>query len=608
MRHSKRDRREQQGTAEPPQQALGAVWTERRYKLVVLPIVLALTLGLAAGTAAAKEKDGRDERSAFVPDALVAAAKEQPKATFRVIVQGRGGTDTGAVATEVADAEEPARSVGAVRKRFRAVNAVAAELTGKELVRLAAKKRVLAITEDVQLVAAGFSNKQQWPYVSGVAKFWPKAADSSLQAPTIAIVDSGVAGDRSDFGGRLLGQVSLVSGSGVNSPGDGRGHGTFVASIAAGGAPGYAGAAPNAKLVSIDVVDDAGSARTSDVIAAADWILQHKDVYGIRVANFSLHSANPTSFLYDPLDRAVERLWFSGVVVVAAAGNYATGGNPTGVPFAPGNDPFVITVGAADIDGSRSVSDDFNAPWSAWGYTPDGFSKPDLGAPGRYMVGAVPQGASMYSERPERITAPGYMQISGTSFATPVVAGAAAYLLAVHPEWTPDQVKGALMLTAKTTPEARLGSLGVGEVSVARAVDVSSPPNPNLGLIRFVAADPAGGAVPVFDAAAWTSVARADTTWNAATWTSAAWTSAAWTSAAWTSAAWTSAAWTSATWTSNAVTDAAWTSSSLSDATYLSNAEDDVNAEGGYAISAEELALAEAELGLSTPPGTVVGP
>ena len=86
MRHSKRDRREQQGTAEPPQQALGAVWTERRYKLVVLPIVLALTLGLAAGTAAAKEKDGRDERSAFVPDALVAAAKEQPKATFRVIV------------------------------------------------------------------------------------------------------------------------------------------------------------------------------------------------------------------------------------------------------------------------------------------------------------------------------------------------------------------------------------------------------------------------------------------------------------------------------------------------------------------------------------------
>src|SRR5262245_23185655 len=80
---------------------------------------------------------------------------------------------------------------------------------------------------------------------------------------------------------------------------------------------------------------------TRDVIAAADWILANKDTYAIRVANFSLHTSQANSFMYDPLDKAVERLWFAGVVVVAAAGNYGVEGTPSGVPFAPGNDPFV---------------------------------------------------------------------------------------------------------------------------------------------------------------------------------------------------------------------------------------------------------------------------
>src|SRR5207245_118921 len=121
--------------------------------------------------------------------------------------------------------------------------------------------------------------------------------------------------------GRMVKQVTFTSLL-PNSPGDGRGHGTFVAALAAGGAFGKAGSSPTSKIVSLDVSDDNGKARTSDVIAAADWIVQNKDAYRIRVANFSLHSARPGSFLYDPLDKAVERLWLSGVVVVAAAGNY----------------------------------------------------------------------------------------------------------------------------------------------------------------------------------------------------------------------------------------------------------------------------------------------
>ena len=90
-------------------------------------------------------------------------------------------------------------------------------------------------------------------------------------------------------------------------------------------------------------MDDHGVARTSDVIAACQWILANKAKYNIRVANFSLHSGTRSHFYQDPLDKAVEKLWFNGVVVVTAAGNYGLADRPSGVPYAPGNDPFVIT-------------------------------------------------------------------------------------------------------------------------------------------------------------------------------------------------------------------------------------------------------------------------
>src|SRR5947209_8617360 len=164
------------------------------------------------------------------------------------------------------------------------------------------------------------SCRQLWPYAVGADRLWPATDAVGRLAlkhfgtnPAIAIVDSGIQ-PRSDFGGkngRILRQVTMTP-LVPNSPGDGRGHGTFVAGIAAGDASHYAGAAPSANLISLDVMDDQGMARTSDVIAAANWILVHKDDYGIRVANFSLHSTNPSSFTRDPLDKAVERLWVAG--------------------------------------------------------------------------------------------------------------------------------------------------------------------------------------------------------------------------------------------------------------------------------------------------------
>src|SRR5207237_2623501 len=125
------------------------------------------------------------------------------------------------------------------------------------------------------------------------------------------------------------------------------GHGTFVAGVAAGSAAGYAGVSPTSNLVSIDVMDDSGVGLTSDIINACQWILDHKAQYNIKVANFSLHSSITAPFTIDPLDRAVEKLWFSGITVVVAAGNYGSATGATGVLYSTGDYAFAVTARAA---------------------------------------------------------------------------------------------------------------------------------------------------------------------------------------------------------------------------------------------------------------------
>lgn len=567
-----------------------ALWGGRGF-MSTLAVFVALALPAAALADSGSGSSGSSK--AYLSPGLLSEAKARPGATFDVIVQGTYGKSTSDVAREVKKAMEdyPGKGLG-LRVRYSLINGTAAQLTGRQVVALSRRSGIASVTKDAPVVSAALSNKQRWPYVSGVQKFW--SGGSSAATPTIAIVDSGIEASRADFGGRVLAEVNLTSLM-PNSAGDGRGHGTFVAGIAAGSGDNYAGAAPGSPLVSIDVMDDQGMAMTRDVIRAADWIYANKDAYKIRVANFSLHSAHPNSFMYDPLNKAVERLWFSGVVVVAAAGNYGVDGQPSGVPFAPGNDPFVITVGADDIDGSVSTMNDIAAPWSAYGYTLDGFAKPDVAAPGRFIVGPVPAGSSLALERATSVVAPGYMQLSGTSFAAPIVSGAAAQILSAHPNWTPDEVKGALMVSAGRVPSAAPLSIGVGVVDVAKAVALSSAPNPNLALNRFVVSA-SGGSGMVFDAAAWSSAAWSSAAWASAAWSSAAWSSAAWSSAAWASAAWSSAAWASAAWASAAWSSAAWSSISNEDAawasfSYADNAEGEQSTEGEYVDPAELEAL-----------------
>ena len=302
----------------------------------------------------------------------------------------------------------------------------------------------------------------------------------------------------------------------------------------------------------------------------------------IRVANFSLHGTTLASLVSDPLDKAVERLWQSGIVVVAASGNYAVDGAESAVAFAPGNDPFVITVGGTDTRGSYALRDDVAAPWSAWGYTRDGFAKPELVAPGRYIAAAVPPDAKLARDRPERVLEPGYLQLSGTSFAAPVVSGSAARMLSEHATWTPDQVKGALMLTAKPLPQTAPRSVGVGAVSAADAAAVTDPPNPNLALNQFLVDDPDGGPARVFDSAAWTEAVENDVAWGSVAWGSVAWGSAAWSSVAWGSVAWGSVAWGSVAWGSVAWGSVAWGSVAWGSVAWGSAVNQDVHPGGAY--------------------------
>src|SRR5207248_8798065 len=113
-------------------------------------------------------------------------------------------------------------------------------------------------------------------------------------------------------------------------------------------------------------------------------------------------------------------------------------------------------------------------------------------------------------------------------FSAPVVSGAAADVLAAHPDYTPDQVKGALMLSAQPYSSTDVSnSLGVGVVNGAAAVAVVDPPNPNAALDQFLTTDPLSGQ-PVFATASWATAAQADASWATASWATASWATASW--------------------------------------------------------------------------------
>jgi serine protease AprX len=526
-------------------------------------VLLALATPFAAGAShSPKHPDS------YLAPSLQRAESETPNASVPVIVQSDSGADSAASALD---------QYGTVDRQLGIADAAAGAIPAYQLSQLAAEPG-LVITPDLPVVLDANNKKAAWSSdlwtkATGVDQLWPDTDRQRTKhdtaprltgpAPTIAFVDSGIEADRPDFAGRVLASVNL-SGLPDNSPGDGYGHGTFVAGLAAGSAPNFTGAAPTAGIVSLDVMDDNGMAQTSDVIRAAQWILQNHERYNIRVANFSLHSASATSFRFDPLDKALEQLWFSGVVVVASAGNDGEGNKPVPMAYAPANDPFFITVGALDLHNSTNPERTDVPPWSSWGYTLDGFAKPELSAPGRSIAGPVPAGSTLATSKKlggqVRQTPEGtYMALSGTSLSTPIVSGIADDLLALNPSLTPDRVKGALMLGAQPLRKVRGIAAGVGEVNAPMAANAAMgfAPNPNRALDMFLATDPQTGDT-YFDDAAWKAAILSSPLWDSVSWRDG-WAGAVWSVVSWANVSWSDVSWSDVSWSDVSWSDVSWT-------------------------------------------------
>ncbi len=169
-----------------------------------------------------------------------------------------------------------------------------------------------------------------------------------------------------------------------------------------------------------------------DVIDGLQFVVDHKDKLNIRVVNMSLNSTVAESYLTNPLAAAAEQAWFSGIVVVAAAGNRGDAGDA--VHYSPGNDPHVISVGGLDDAGTKDISDDKLATWSSRGVTQHGFSKPEIVAPAARLVSTLAKGSDFPLLCPDCVTDDEYFRVGGTSMATAVVSGEAALILERNPE------------------------------------------------------------------------------------------------------------------------------------------------------------------------------
>ena len=320
----------------------------------------------------------------------------------------------------------------------------------------------------------------------------------------IAVIDSGLDKDhkavKSD--NRIKASIDFT---GERRTDDTYGHGTHVAGLAAADNDptnnAYAGIATAANLINLRVLNSQGLGSVSSLLSALNWVLANRTRYNIRVVNLSLGTPAVTSYMNDPICIAVRRLVDAGIVVVAAAGNDGkdeTGRAIYGRIHSPGIEPSAITVGCSNSMGTDSRADDVMATYSSRGPTRsywtdsagvnhyDNLVKPDLVAPGNkviqaeaqenYLVSTYPQlETHLYSEDNERL-----MYLSGTSMASPQVAGAAALLLEANPTLTPNLVKAILMYTAQPLTGYNLFEQGAGELNIEGAVRLAKVVRTNL--------------------------------------------------------------------------------------------------------------------------------
>ena len=309
---------------------------------------------------------------------------------------------------------------------------------------------------------------------------------------SVAIIDSGIAPHADLPLSRIRAYKDFVTGG--RTPVDNCGHGTHVAGIIAGSGAhsngAYAGIAPDVDIVALRVLGDDCSGNTSDVIDALEWIARYHATYNIKVVNISLGHAVLESIFTDPLVQAVERLSRKGIAVVTAAGNKginpATGNPGYGGVGVPCNAPSAICVGSLDTKGTADLSDDTVSDSSSRGPTRFNLlAKPDLIAPGVNIVSLAARGSWLFNEFANLRVAgstgkPEYFKLSGTSMASPSVAGAAVLLLRANHKLPVNALKVALQFTSRLLPLTDVLTQGAGAMNIPGALLLADAINPNV--------------------------------------------------------------------------------------------------------------------------------
>ena len=325
---------------------------------------------------------------------------------------------------------------------------VTARLSADALRSLQSDWRVSYVATDAAVTALGKrerfekGNGQPSPGVGAVDadKAWEGATGRGV---TVALMDTGIAA-HPDLDGSVIARMDFVDdGSTLEDP---SGHGTFVAGLIAAHGRTFKGVAPDAKLVSLRVLDQNGNGTMHAVLAAFDWLLQNRETRHIKVLNLSFGAPQKSSYHRELLAGVVESAWFAGITVVAAAGN---DGPATGTVAMPGADPFVVTVGSFADQGTLATNDDRESIFSSRGPTRDGFAKPDVLAPGEHIVSLRVPGTALDRDVATDLPRGPYARLTGTSASTAMVAGAAADILEAHRSYTATQVKGALVASGR---------------------------------------------------------------------------------------------------------------------------------------------------------------
>jgi subtilisin family serine protease len=390
---------------------------------------------------------------------------------------------------------------GKVKKKYVSMYMLSATLPGSAFHTIADRDDVIYISYDRRTKGKGHL---QTTTGADLVRNYGNAATGAITGAGIgiAILDSGIYAAHHSFGSRVVASVDFT---GENKLGqDPYGHGTHVAAIAAGndhvayGA--YTGVAPQAKLFNVRVLNSSGEGRTADAISGIDWCIANKSVNGnnIRVLNLSFGATAVDTYATDALCKAVRRAVDAGLVVCVAAGNMgkdASGQTIYGAIHSPGIEPSAITVGAANTYGTDTRVDDTVTTYSSRGPTRgyyvdsagvkryDNLIKPDIIAPGNklieagspssYLDEAYPQndasGSGLYPDTYHEMV---YM--SGSSMATPAVAGAAALVLQRNPYLTPNLVKATLQYTADPLSGYSNLDQGAGLLNVEGAVRLAA--------------------------------------------------------------------------------------------------------------------------------------